>query len=85
MAFRGLAENAAHLAKGTAVTVTGKLADDSWTPQDSGRKIYHTVLEAENVAVSLRFATAEVTKARREQHADDRAGDAEITMANPGE
>ncbi len=29
VAFRGLAENAAHLAKGTVVTVTGKLADDS--------------------------------------------------------
>jgi single-strand DNA-binding protein len=85
VAFRGLAENAANLAKGTAVTVTGKLADDSWTPEDSGRKIYRTVLEAEDIAVSLRFATAEVTKVRREQHADDRGGDAEINMANPGE
>ena len=35
VAFRGLVENAAHLAKGSAVTVTGKLTDDSWTPQDS--------------------------------------------------
>ena len=77
-------QNAANLAKGTAVTVTGKLADDSWTPEDSGRKIYRTVLEAEDIAVSLRFATAEVTKVRREQHAGDR-GDAEINMANPGE
>ncbi len=34
--------------------------------------------------MSLRFATA-VTKVRREQHADDRGGTAEITMANPGE
>ena len=64
VAFRGLAENAADLAKGTAVTVTGKLADDSWTPEDSGRKIYRTVLEAEDIAVSLRFATAEVTRPR---------------------
>ena len=46
VAFRGLAENAANLARGSAVTVTGKLADDSWTPQDSGRKVYRTVLEA---------------------------------------
>ena len=34
--------------------------------------------------MSLRFATAEVTKVRCEQHADDRAGDGEINMAHPG-
>ena len=47
VAFAGWPENAADLARGTAVTVTGKLADDSWTPEDSGRKVYRTVLEAE--------------------------------------
>jgi len=81
VAFRGLAENAATLAKGSAVTITGKLADDSWTPADSGRRVYRTVLEAEDIAVSLRFATADVTKVRHDQH----AADAEIDMANPGE
>ena len=35
--------------------------------------------------MSPRFATAEVTTVRREQHADDRGGDAEINLANPGE
>jgi single-strand DNA-binding protein len=79
VAFRGLAENAANLAKGTAVTVTGTLADDSWTPEDSGRKVYRTVLEADDIAVSLRFATAQVTKVRREPT----AADTDIEVANP--
>jgi single-strand DNA-binding protein len=61
VAFGALAENAANLAKGTAVTVTGELADDSWTPED-GKRVYRTQLIAADIAVSLRFATATVTK-----------------------
>lgn len=65
--FRALAENAAAcLDKGTTVTVTGQLADDSWTPE-GGRKVYRTVLQADDVAVSLRFATAQVDTTQREQ------------------
>lgn len=61
VAFGTLAENATDLAKGTAVTVTGELADDSWTPED-GKRVYRTQLIAADIAVSLRFATATVTR-----------------------
>jgi single-strand DNA-binding protein len=71
IAFNGLAENAAaSLCKGTTVTVTGYLADDSFTPEGSEQRVRRTRLEAGEIAVSLRFATAEVTKraaAPREQ------------------
>jgi single-strand DNA-binding protein len=71
VAFNGLAENAATtLAKGTTVTITGEFVDDSWQPEE-GRKIWRHKLLAEDIAVSLRFATAEVTKVvRREQPAE---------------
>lgn len=61
--YRRLAENVAHtLTVGTAVTVTGKIADDSWTPDGAEYPVTRTKLEATDVAVSLRFATAEVTR-----------------------
>jgi len=66
VAFGTLAENAANLTKGTAVTVTGELADDSWTPED-GKRVYRAQLIAADVAVSLRFATATVTKNPRRE------------------
>jgi single-strand DNA-binding protein len=70
VAFNGLAENAATtLAKGTTVTITGEFVDDSWQPEE-GRKIWRHKLLAEDIAVSLRFATAEVTKVRPEQPAE---------------
>ncbi|MGQ0480407.1 MAG: single-stranded DNA-binding protein [Pseudonocardia sp.] len=62
VAFGLLAENAANLPKGTAVTVTGELADDSWTTPEDGKRVYRTQLLAADVAVSLRFATVEITK-----------------------
>ena len=63
VAFRGLAENAAAtLRKGMAVTVTGQFADDSFTPDGSDRVIRRHRLEAADIAVSLRWATATVTR-----------------------
>jgi single-strand DNA-binding protein len=63
IAFNNLAENAAaSLRKGTTVTITGYLADDSFTPDGSEQRVRRTRLEAGDIAVSLRFATAEVTK-----------------------
>jgi single-strand DNA-binding protein len=63
IAFNGLAENAAQsLRKGATVTITGYLADDSYTPEGSEQRVRRTRLEAGDIAVSLRFATAEVTK-----------------------
>ena len=58
-----LAENlAVSLAKGTAVTVTGYFADNSFTPDGADQQVRRHRLEASDVAVSLRFATAVVTK-----------------------
>ncbi|MGH3534780.1 MAG: single-stranded DNA-binding protein [Pseudonocardiaceae bacterium] len=69
VAFNALAENAAaSLIKGATVTVTGELSDDSWQPEE-GRKVWRSKLEAADIAVSLRYATAVVTKVRREQPA----------------
>ena len=63
VAYRQLAENtAATLAVGMAVTVTGKLLDDSFTPDGSDYPVRRDKLEALDVAVSLRFATAVVEK-----------------------
>ena len=63
VAFRGLAENAAAtLRKGMAVTVTGQFADDSYVPDGSERVIRRHRLEAQDIAVSLRWATATVTR-----------------------
>jgi single-strand DNA-binding protein len=63
IAFNNLAENAAaSLAKGATVTVTGYLADDSFTPDGADQRVRRVRLEAGDIAVSLRFATAEVTK-----------------------
>ena len=44
------------------VTVTGYLADNSYTDPATGQTIRRTRLEAGDIAVSLRFATAQVTK-----------------------
>ena len=63
IAFNQLADNAAQtLAKGMTVTVTGYLPDNSYTDPATGQTIRRTRLEAGDIAVSLRFATAEVTK-----------------------
>ncbi|MGH3833543.1 MAG: single-stranded DNA-binding protein [Pseudonocardiaceae bacterium] len=63
VAYRELADNAlATLTKGMALTVTGKLLDDSFTPEGSEYPVRRDKLEASDIAASLRFATAQVTK-----------------------
>lgn len=70
VAFQGLADNAAAcLTKGTTVTITGEFVDDSFQP-DQGRKIARSKLVADDIAVSLRYATAQVTKTRRDHPAE---------------
>ncbi|KAA2252349.1 single-stranded DNA-binding protein, partial [Solihabitans fulvus] len=57
--FAQLADNVgATLHKGFAVTVSGEWGDDSYTPDGSDRIIRRIKFEANDVAVSLRFATA---------------------------
>jgi single-strand DNA-binding protein len=60
-----LAENVSEtLGKGTRVTVTGRLDQRSWETQD-GDKRSKVEIVADDVAVSLRWATAEVTRNER--------------------
>ena len=60
-----LAENVSEtLGKGTRITVTGRLDQRSWETQD-GDKRSKVEIVADDVAVSLRWATAEVTRNER--------------------
>ena len=73
VAFNALADNAStSLVKGTTVTITGEFIDDPWQTDD-GRKISRSKLLADDIAVSLRFATAQITKVRRDQPAEPAA------------
>lgn len=61
-AWAQLAENAAEsVAKGTRVTVTGRLDQRQWETKE-GDKRSKVEIVADDVAVSLRWATAEVTR-----------------------
>lgn len=63
--WRELAENVAlSLAKGMRVTVTGRLEQRSWETEDGERRS-KVEISAEDVAPSLRFATAEVQRIQR--------------------
>ena len=69
-----LAENVSEtLSKGTRVTVTGRLDQRSWETQD-GDKRSKVEIVADDVAISLRWATAEVT--RNERRGDGGGGGA---------
>lgn len=63
--WNDLAENVAEtLSKGMRVTITGRLDQQTWETDD-GDKREKVVIVADDVAPSLRFATADVTKAER--------------------
>jgi single-strand DNA-binding protein len=86
VAFRGLAENAAAtLRKGMAVTVTGQFADDSYVPDGSDRVIRRHRLEAQDVAVSLRWATVTRTGGRASSTARSTETDASEDGPEPAE
>lgn len=60
--WRTLATNAAEsLHRGDRVVAIGRLRQDSWTT-DAGEKRSRYVLDAEDLAASVRFAKVEVTK-----------------------
>lgn len=64
-----LAENAAEsVGKGTRVTVTGRLDQRSWETPD-GEKRSKVEIVADDIAVSLKWATAEVLKNERSTNA----------------
>lgn len=78
--FNTLAENVvASLARGATVAVTGEFADDTYTRED-GTTIRRTQLEAADVAASLRYATATITKHQRATRGDT---DNPATAAGP--
>src|SRR3954451_12291566 len=63
--WRALAENAAEsLTRGTRVVVTGRLKQRSWENQE-GEKRTVIEIEADDLGPSLKWATANVTKANR--------------------
>jgi single-strand DNA-binding protein len=65
--WRELAENAAQsLTRGTRVVVTGRLEQRSWETQD-GDKRSKIEIVADDVAPSLRWASAQVTKNERRE------------------
>ena len=64
-AWANLAENIAEsVSKGTRVTITGRLDQRSWETQD-GDKRSKVEIVADDVAISLKWATAEVMKNER--------------------
>ena len=67
VAWDTLAENCAEsLERGTRVVVTGRMEQRSWTADDGGKRSKLEVV-ADEVAPSLRWATASVTKNERKQ------------------
>jgi single-strand DNA-binding protein len=65
VAFGDLAQNAADsLEKGTAVVVTGNASQEEWEAKD-GTKRRSMKVVAEDVAPSLRWASARIAKASR--------------------
>lgn len=68
-AWRDLAENLAEsLTKGTRVIVRGRLAQSTWQ-SDAGEKRTSYGVQVDDVGVSLRFATATLTRTGRRQAA----------------
>lgn len=69
-----LAENASEtLTKGTRVIVTGRLEQRSWETEEGDKRSKIEVI-ADDLAPSLRWATAEVTKAQRTSPDDGETG-----------
>lgn len=69
VAFGQLAENVCEsLAKGTAVLVSGRAAQRTWETKE-GEKRRSIEVTAEEVAPSLRWASAKVTKVSRDRPA----------------
>lgn len=73
--WRDQAENVAEsIGKGDRVTVTGTLEPQQWQDRQSGDNRYGWELNADEVAVSLRWATAKPQKANRRQGGQNGAG-----------
>src|SRR3979411_2620934 len=83
-AWRSLAENVAESLKtGARVVVSGRMQSRSWETED-GQKRSVVEIEAEEVAASLRWATAKLTKTAK-GGAQDGAPDEEPAGEAPAE
>lgn len=68
--FDSLAENVVEsVAKGSRVIVTGRLKQNSWTDEGSGARRHSIEVQADEIGPSLRFATAQIAKARQRERA----------------
>lgn len=73
-AWYDLAENTAEtVGKGMRITVSGKLKQDTWETKD-GDKRSKVEIKAEDIAVSLRWATAQVSKVDRREAGSSSGG-----------
>jgi single-strand DNA-binding protein len=86
--WRELAENVAlSLVKGARVIVSGRLEQHSWETE-AGERRSRVEVTADEVGPSLRFATAEISRAERHtpDHADpsdsDQLADTEVAKTN---
>lgn len=82
--WRDLAENAAlSLAKGMRVVVIGRLEQRSWETEEGDRRSKVEIV-ADEIAPSLRFATAEVQRnERRTARPDEADGGDEVEAPSP--
>jgi len=72
-AWDDLASNVADsVGKGTRVTVTGRIQQESWEAKDGSGTRSKLMVVADDVAVSLRWATADVTRNERSEGGGER-------------
>jgi len=80
-----MAENAANsLSKGARVVVTGRMEQRSWET-DNGEKRSAFEIVADEIAPSLRWATAAVTKTPRPEGSNFSSGDRPAPAPRPNE
>lgn len=83
VAFGQLAENVAEsLEKGTAVLVSGRAAQRTWEAQDGSKRRSVEVI-ADDVAPSLRWASAKVSRAERRSQSGEFGGGSGSRGADP--
>jgi len=84
-AWRSLAENVAEsLAQGNRVVVTGRLRTSSWETAE-GEKRSRVEIEADEVAPSLRWATAKVERQSRSAGASEWSAGVSVGAGGPQE
>jgi single-strand DNA-binding protein len=82
-AWSQLAENVAEsISKGTRVTIAGRLDQRSWETQDGDKRSKVEVV-ADDIAVSLRWATVDVVKNERPEGVSTRSSDSGAREAAP--